>query len=113
MVEDESGGQRITSPKCCGSWQTVHSFGITSEALREAAAKALDEHEGELGEGGSAAHQKIRQNLDVAEYAKETGLPLQPFVIQQTSDDGDKLVRDWPAPRVRTSSEATSWCRRC
>lgn len=51
----------------------------------------------ELGEGGSAAHQKIRQNLDVAEYAKETGLPLQPFVIQQTSDDGDKLVRDWPA----------------
>ncbi|TCW82297.1 hypothetical protein C5O80_21690 [Burkholderia sp. SRS-46] len=52
----------------------------------------------ELGEGGSAAHQKIRQNLDVAAYAKETGLPLQPFVIQQTSDGGDKLVRDWPAP---------------
>ncbi|HDR8961505.1 TPA: SURF1 family protein [Burkholderia vietnamiensis] len=51
----------------------------------------------ELGEGGSAAHQKIRQNLDVAAYAKETGLPLQPFVIQQTSDDGDRLVRDWPA----------------
>jgi surfeit locus 1 family protein len=25
-------------------------------------------------------------------------LPLQPFVIQQVSDDGDKLVRDWPAP---------------
>lgn len=52
----------------------------------------------ELGEGGSAARQKIRQNLDAAEYAQETGLPLQPFVIQQTSDDGDKLVRDWPAP---------------
>lgn len=52
----------------------------------------------ELGEGGSAPHQKIRQNLDVAVFAKETGLPLQPFVIQQTSDDGDRLVRDWPAP---------------
>ncbi|WP_225032717.1 SURF1 family protein [Paraburkholderia sp. XV] len=52
----------------------------------------------ELGEGGSAAHQTIRQNLDVASYAAETGLPLQPFVIQQTSDDGDKLVRDWPMP---------------
>jgi cytochrome oxidase assembly protein ShyY1 len=52
----------------------------------------------ELGEGGSAAHQPIRQNLDVASYATETGLPLQPFVIQQISDDGDKLVRDWPAP---------------
>ncbi|MFP3590242.1 SURF1 family cytochrome oxidase biogenesis protein, partial [Paraburkholderia sp. SIMBA_055] len=32
----------------------------------------------ELGEGGSAAHQTIRQNLDVASYAAETGLPLQP-----------------------------------
>lgn len=52
----------------------------------------------ELGQGGSAAHQKIRQNLDVAAYATETGLPLQPFVIQQVSDDGDRLVRDWPAP---------------
>ncbi|MEM5341846.1 SURF1 family protein [Paraburkholderia azotifigens] len=52
----------------------------------------------ELGQGGSAAHQTIRQNLDVASFATETGLPLQPFVIQQTSDDGDKLVRDWPAP---------------
>jgi len=52
----------------------------------------------ELGEGGSAAHQKIRQNLDVEAYAAETGLALQPFVIQQISDDGDKLVRDWPAP---------------
>ena len=40
----------------------------------------------------------IRQNLDVAAYAAETGLPLQSFVIQQLSDDGDKLVRDWPAP---------------
>ena len=52
----------------------------------------------ELGQGGSAAHQPIRQNLDVAEYAKEIGVPLQPFVIQQTSDSGDKLVRDWPTP---------------
>jgi surfeit locus 1 family protein len=52
----------------------------------------------ELGEGGSAAHQAIRQNLDVHAYAAETGLALQPFVIQQISDDGDKLVRDWPAP---------------
>jgi cytochrome oxidase assembly protein ShyY1 len=34
----------------------------------------------------------------VQAYAAETGLPLQPFVIQQLSDDGDKLVRDWPAP---------------
>jgi surfeit locus 1 family protein len=52
----------------------------------------------ELGTGGSDPHQAIRQNLDVANYAAETGLALQPFVIQQTSDDGDRLVRDWPVP---------------
>ncbi|MGH8780800.1 SURF1 family protein [Paraburkholderia sp.] len=52
----------------------------------------------ELGQGGSAVHQKIRQNLDVTAFATETGLPLQPFVIQQISDDGDRLVREWPAP---------------
>lgn len=52
----------------------------------------------ELGQGGSAAHQLIRQNLDTAAYAAETGLPLQSFVIQQLSDDGDHLVRDWPVP---------------
>ncbi|TKC89578.1 SURF1 family protein [Trinickia terrae] len=54
----------------------------------------------ELGQGGSAPHQKIRQNLDVKAYAAETGLSLQPFVIQQTNGDGDKLVRDWPAPTL-------------
>lgn len=54
----------------------------------------------ELGHGGSAPHEKIRQNLDVAKYAAETGLPLQPFVIQQQNDIGDKLVRDWPAPTL-------------
>ncbi len=42
----------------------------------------------ELGQGGSAPHQQIRQNLDVHAYAVETGLPLQSFVIQQRSDDG-------------------------
>ncbi|MBB3256250.1 cytochrome oxidase assembly protein ShyY1 [Paraburkholderia bannensis] len=61
----------------------------------------------ELGVGGSAAHQKIRQNLGVASYAAETGLPLQPFVIQQTGfvpaaqpPLKDGLVRDWPAPNT-------------
>ncbi|KAF1029411.1 MAG: putative SURF1-like protein [Burkholderia plantarii] len=52
----------------------------------------------ELGHGGSAAHERIRQNLELAAYAAETGLPLQSYVIQQTSDTGDGLVRDWPAP---------------
>lgn len=42
--------------------------------------------------------QPIRQNLDVAEYAKETGLDLPPFVVRQTSETHDGLLRDWPAP---------------
>lgn len=57
----------------------------------------------ELGAGGSAPNTRIRQNLDVAAYATETGLPLQPFVIQQTGFGGavrDGLVRDWPAPTM-------------
>jgi surfeit locus 1 family protein len=39
---------------------------------------------------------RVRQNLDTAAYAKETGLPLEPRVIEQHSDTGDGLVRDWP-----------------
>ncbi|MCI1042006.1 MULTISPECIES: SURF1 family protein [Caballeronia] len=54
----------------------------------------------ELGSGGSAAHKEIRQNLDIRSYAAETGLAFQPFVIQQTNDTGDRLVRDWPAPTL-------------
>jgi cytochrome oxidase assembly protein ShyY1 len=54
----------------------------------------------ELGSGGSAAHKEIRQNLDIRSYAAETGLAFQPFVIQQTNNAGDKLVRDWPAPTL-------------
>ncbi|GLU32878.1 SURF1 family protein [Trinickia caryophylli] len=54
----------------------------------------------ELGEGGSAPRQAIRQNLDVDAFSAETHLQLQSFVIQQTNDTGDALVRDWPAPTL-------------
>jgi surfeit locus 1 family protein len=40
----------------------------------------------------------VRQNLDIAGYAKEAGLRLQPVVLQQHNDNGDGLVRDWPKP---------------
>ena len=39
---------------------------------------------------------KVRQNLDVAAYAAETGLVLQPRVIEQHSAAPDGLARDWP-----------------
>ena len=39
---------------------------------------------------------RLRQNLDIAAYAAETGLQFQPRVIEQRSDSGDGLARDWP-----------------
>src|SRR5262245_2031232 len=44
---------------------------------------------------GQAATGRLRQNLDIAAYAKETGLPLEPRVLEQHSDSGDGLARDW------------------
>jgi len=40
----------------------------------------------------------VRQNLDIARFAAGSGLPLLPFVIEQTSASADGLIRDWPAP---------------
>lgn len=40
----------------------------------------------------------VRQNLVIERIATETGLRLQPFVVQQTSDAGDGLVRVWERP---------------
>ncbi|MGH8850556.1 MAG: SURF1 family protein [Casimicrobiaceae bacterium] len=40
----------------------------------------------------------VRENLDIARFAASTGFPLLPFIIEQTGDTGDGLLRDWPAP---------------
>jgi len=40
----------------------------------------------------------LRQNLDAAAYARETGLALQSFFILQRDGPPDGLVRDWPRP---------------
>ena len=40
----------------------------------------------------------VRQNLDIDRIAAASGLPLLPFVIEQSSDADDNLVRDWPPP---------------
>ena len=39
---------------------------------------------------------RVRQNLSVPAYAEETGLRLQPRVIEQHSGAADGLARDWP-----------------
>ena len=50
----------------------------------------------ELGADSNAG--PIRENLDIARIAASSGLPLLPFIVEQTQDTGDGLVRDWPAP---------------
>jgi surfeit locus 1 family protein len=47
-------------------------------------------------------HGRIRQNLDVDGFARETGLALAPLSVLQTApavpEDDASLRRDWPAP---------------
>jgi surfeit locus 1 family protein len=50
---------------------------------------------------GSATAGPIRQNLDLDDYARETGLALLPVSILQADDSqhrGDGLLRHWPLP---------------
>lgn len=39
---------------------------------------------------------KVRQTLDIEKFAAETGLRLEPRVIEQHSSTPDGLARDWP-----------------
>jgi surfeit locus 1 family protein len=43
---------------------------------------------------------KVWQNLTVDRYRNRFGLELQPVIVQQHSDAGDGLVRDWQIPSV-------------
>ena len=55
---------------------------------------------------------RVRQNLDLDAYAAQTGLRLHPIVIEQHSDSGDGLARDWPRPDAgieKHQSYALQW----
>ncbi len=56
-----------------------------------------------LYEMGPAEQGPIRQNLDLAQFRAETGLPLVPVSVQQTDTAADGLSRDWP--QVNTGVE--------
>ena len=47
---------------------------------------------------GAEPQGRLWQNMDFERYRREFGKPLQPGLIEQTSDTGDGLVRDWPRP---------------
>lgn len=59
---------------------------------------------GRLYELQGAGAGPIRQNLDLAAFARETGLPLRPFIVIQEDPEGgatpanDGLLRRWPPP---------------
>lgn len=45
-----------------------------------------------------AASGPIRQNLELDAFARETGLPLRPFMVVQEDAANDGLQRHWPQP---------------
>jgi surfeit locus 1 family protein len=49
-----------------------------------------------LYEFPGAASGPIRQNLDLAQYRAETGLPLLNLTVRQTGAPSEGLIRDWP-----------------
>jgi surfeit locus 1 family protein len=51
-----------------------------------------------LYEFAGAAPGPIRQNLDLAPFGAETGLPLLPLSVRQIGGPSDALLRDWPEP---------------
>lgn len=49
-----------------------------------------------LYEFAGAPSGPIRQNLDLAQWRAETGLPLLDIAVQQTGEPSDGLTRNWP-----------------
>lgn len=48
---------------------------------------------------GAEASGRLRQNLELEAFGKETGLELLPIVIEQHSPAPDGLLREWPQPQ--------------
>lgn len=58
------------------------------------------------------ARGKVRPSLDLESFQAETGLRLQPIVIEQHTSTADGLVRDWPrsdAGAAKNESYALQW----
>lgn len=58
----------------------------------------------------------VWQNLDLKAMARHIGRTLLPFVLQQTSETGDGLLREWPRPDAgieRHKGYALQWYGLC
>lgn len=53
-------------------------------------------HVMQLGSEPALQSGVIRQNLEVTELSKASGLKIENFIIEQTSETADGLIRDWP-----------------
>ncbi len=42
----------------------------------------------------------IRQNFQVAELSKASGLHIENIIVEQTTELRDGLIRDWPQPSL-------------
>lgn len=81
-----AGRTRDALPEVPTPLAPAHIAGLALERLPQAL------------EAGPAASTRVRQNLNTEAFARETGLRLQPIVIEQHSPSADGLVRDWPRP---------------
>lgn len=59
--------------------------------VAEAPSRLFEFQRGDPPKGSS----RIRQNLDLAAFRAETGLPLAPLTVLQTGDASEGLQRDW------------------
>jgi surfeit locus 1 family protein len=50
--------------------------------------------------GGRSGTGPVRQEVELAAFAEERGLALQPFFIEQHGETDDGLLRDWPKPHA-------------
>ncbi len=58
----------------------------------------------QLGETPALTPGAVVQNVGIEALATASRLPLQNFIIEQTNDLGDGLVRDWPLPSAGVDS---------
>lgn len=61
---------------------------------------------------GAVPEGRVWQNFSVERYRASTSLALQPLILEQRSDDGDGLARDWPphgAGAEKNENYALQW----
>jgi cytochrome oxidase assembly protein ShyY1 len=68
----------------------------SGELSIEGIARRHPDHLMQLGEMPPLKPGAIVQNLDPEQFAAASRLDTQPFIIEQTSDTHDGLIRDWP-----------------